>query len=270
MRTINRNATAAGLLLAVAACGPHIRPLETVMDNGEVLRPESEEVVERARVEGEVRREELKEQQGAATATALATCSPEICSAVSRGELALGMNEAQVLAATRTTPHAWDLRTASGVTLMTPRTLAAAPEDALGKVVFVNLQDGRVASYTYLDPQGYRTVATPQDATFAGRAAAQADALLRQGDEYTLAGRLDLALERYDQADILRPAHAETTLRIARTLDKALRPVEAILRYQMFIHQMELERIRAEGEVAASIAEAIARAHERIIVLEKT
>ena len=99
--------------------------------------------------------------------------------------------------------------------------------------------------------------------------ACSAAELLRQGDEYTTAGRLDMALERYDQADILRPNHAETNLRIATVLDKSLRPVEAIMRYQMFIHQMELEKIRAEGEVAASIAEAIARAHERIIVLER-
>lgn len=96
-----------------------------------------------------------------------------------------------------------------------------------------------------------------------------ADEMLRQGDEYTAAGRLDLALERYDQADILRPDHAPTTLRIAQVLDKQLRPVEAVLRYRLFIHQLELERLRAEGEVAANIAEAIARAHERIVVLER-
>jgi hypothetical protein len=96
-----------------------------------------------------------------------------------------------------------------------------------------------------------------------------ADEMLRQGDEYTAAGRLDLALERYDQADILRPDHAQTNLRIAQVLDKQLRPVEAVLRYRLFIHQLELERLRAEGEVAANIAEAIARAHERIVVLER-
>ena len=101
------------------------------------------------------------------------------------------------------------------------------------------------------------------------RAAARADALLEQGDEHVAAGRLDLALERYDQADILRPGHAQTTLRIATTLDKSLRPVEAIMRYQLFIHQMELERIHARGEAGAKIAEAIARAHERIVVLER-
>lgn len=102
-----------------------------------------------------------------------------------------------------------------------------------------------------------------------GDAACMAEELLREGDEYTAAGRLDLALERYDQADILRPGHAQTNLRLAQVLDKQLRPIEALLRYRTFVHQMELERIRAEGEVAASIAEAIARAHERIVVLER-
>lgn len=99
--------------------------------------------------------------------------------------------------------------------------------------------------------------------------AATAARLLREGDEYTAAGRLDLALKRYDQADVLRPNHPETNLRIAQVLDKQLRPVEAVLRYRMFIHQMELERIRAHGEVAAGIAEAIARARERVVVLER-
>jgi tetratricopeptide (TPR) repeat protein len=261
--------TLATVALLLSACGPHIRPLQPVMDNGEVLGTRTEEVVERARVEGEIQRDQLAEARGAAAAAALASCSGEICEAVARGEVALGMNEAQVLAATRTTPHAWDVRSNGRAMLMTPRSALDMPEDAVARVALVSLQGGRVASYTYREPQGFRTVATPQDASFAGRAASQAEALLRQGDRYTLAGRLDLALERYDQADILRPGHPETTLRIARTLDKQLRPIEAVLRYRMFIHQMELERIRAEGDVAAKIAEAIARAHERIVVLEK-
>ena len=257
------------LLALTGACGPRIRPLERVMENGEVLRPRSEEVVERARVEGEAQREQLAEQRGEAAASALASCSGAVCEAITRGEVALGMSEAQVLAATRTTAQAWDVRGDGRAGLMTPRSDLHMPEDALGAIAFVNFQNGRVASYTYRESQGFRTVASPADASFAGRSAAQADALLRQGDEFTAAGRLDLGLEKYDQADILRPGHPETTLRIARTLDKQLRPIEAIMRYQMFIHQMELERIRAEGDVAAKIAEAIARAHERIVVLER-
>ncbi|MBW3627977.1 MAG: hypothetical protein KY464_01655 [Gemmatimonadetes bacterium] len=256
-------------LVAVAGCGPHIQPLHRVMENGQVLRPGSEAAIERARVEGEIQREQLAEQLRTTSASALATCVAAVCDAITRGELVLGMTEAQVLAATRTTAQAWDVRGAGAALMMTARSDLDVPTDAVAKIAFVTLQNGRVASYTYREPQGYRTVTSPADAIPAGRSSGQAEALLRQGDDFVASGRLDLALERYDQADILRPEHPETTLRIARTLDKSLRPVEAVLRYRMFIHQMELERIRAHGEVAASVAEAIARAHERIIVLER-
>ena len=260
---------AAAAVTVAAACGPYHRPLVPVMHNGEVLPTPGEEVVARARVEGQMERERLAEQRSAATTAALATCAPAICEAISRGEVALGMSEAQVLAATRTTPHAWDTRRDGGALVMTSQPGADAPSDRVAQIAFVHLQGDAVRSFTYREPHGYRIVASPADATLRGRAAAQADALLAQGDEYAAAGRLDLALERYDQADILRPDDAETTLRIARTLDKSLRPVEAVLRYRLFIHQMELERLRAEGEVAARIAEAIARAHERIVVIER-
>ena len=178
------------------------------------------------------------------------------------------MTEAEVLAATRTTPHAWDTRGSGGVMMMTSRPDGGAAKDRVAPIAFVSFRNGEVASYTYRESQGFRTVATPYDATFAGRAAARADALLEEGDGYAAAGSIDLALARYDQADVIRPGHAETTLRIASVLDKSLRPIEAIVRYQLFIHQLELEKINARGDAAAKIAEAIARAHERIIVLE--
>lgn len=259
---------AAVLLVAAAACAPHIRPLERVMENGAVLESDADERVAAARVEGSAERARLAEQRAAATAAALAGCTEAICAAIARGELAVGMSEAQVLAATRTGAIAWDARRGGGVTVMTPRIDAPAPGDAVGEIAFIALAGDRVRSFTYREPQGLRTVASHADATLEGESAARADALLRQGDEYAAAGRLDRALERFDQADVLRPNDAATNLRIAQVLDKQLRPIEAVLRYRRFIHQMELERIRAEGEVAASIAEAIARAHERIIVLE--
>lgn len=168
----------AALPLSLAACAPYRGPLERMSRNGEVLRSDSEAVVEEARVAGEIERTRLASERPAAAA--LPSCSATAC-----------------------------------------------------------------------DPD------------------VQADQLLREGDAYTAANALDLALARYDQADILRPGHAETSLRIARVLDKQLRPVEAIMRYQLFIHQMELEKIHAHGEVAAGIAEAIARARERVVVLEK-
>jgi hypothetical protein len=261
-----RKAILLATLLPLAACAP---PLARVTTNGQILPTQADEVVARARVEGEIARDQLAEQRAASTTAALATCAPEICTAISRGEVAIGMTEAQVLAATRTTPHAWDTRRNGRAMMMTGAHDGRGPRDAMAEIALVSFQNDVVASYTYREPQGFRTVASARDATFAGRSAAQADALLRQGDELTASGDLARALERYDQADILRPNHPETTLRIASTLDKQLRPIEAIMRYQLFIHQMELERIRAEGEVAASIAEAIARAHERIVVLER-
>ncbi|HEX6925809.1 MAG TPA: hypothetical protein VF167_10265 [Longimicrobiaceae bacterium] len=261
-------AAVTALVSAAASCGPHIRPLEKTIDNGEVLRPRADEIVEQARVEGEMERERLASQRAASEGTALASCTPEICDAISRGELAIGMTEAEVLAATRTTPQAWNVRGSGGMLTMSSKEGARGVSDAVARVAFVTLQNGRVSSYTYREPSGFRTVTDPAQATLAGRAAARADALLEEGDEYAAAGRLDLALERYDQADILRPNHPETTLRIATTLDKSLRPIEAIMRYQLFIHQLELEKINARGEAAAKIAEAIARAHERILVIE--
>jgi tetratricopeptide (TPR) repeat protein len=251
----------------LAACGGP-RPIP-VMENGQLLPERTDAVVEQARRDGENERELLAEHRAADAAVALATCSPEICDAIARGELAVGMNEAQVLASTRTTPDAWDYRPSGSVTLMTARPGAIAPRDALGEIAFVSLQSGGVNSYTYREAQGFRTVSSVADASLAGRAAATADALLREGDSYAAAGRLDLALDRYDRADVIRPGHADTSLRIASTLDKQLRPIEAVLRYQMFIHQMELEKIAARGEAAARMAEAIALAQQRIIVLDR-
>lgn len=253
-------------LLLLSACGPRLAP---IMQNGAILPDQAEAAVEQARVQGEAERARLAEERAASGTAALAGCAPGICEAIARGELAIGMNEPQVLAATRTTTDAWDTRYTGAVTLMTARTGGVAPKDAVGEVAYVGLQNGVVASYTYREAQGFRVVSSPAEATLAGRAAAQADALLRQGDEFAAAGRLDMALDRYDRADVIRSGHAETNLRIASTLDKQLRPIEAILRYQLFIHQLEIEKIQARGEVAARIAEAIALAHERIIVLER-
>jgi hypothetical protein len=41
------------------------------------------------------------------------------------------------------------------------------------------------------------------------------------------------------------------------------------MRYQRFLNQLEIQRIDAVGNANAKLAEAIARAHARIIVLEK-
>jgi tetratricopeptide (TPR) repeat protein len=253
-------------LMALAACGPRLAP---VMRSGDILPDRSAAVVEQARVQGEAEQARLQEERASLGATALATCVPTVCEAVARGEVWVGMNQAQVMAATRTTSEAWETRPSGAITLMTARPGSRAPLDAVGELAFVSLQNGLVTNYTYREPQGFRTVSSPAEATLAGRAAAQADALLRQGDEFAAAGSLDLALDSYDRADVIRPGHPDTNLRIASALEKQLRPIEAIIRYQLFIHQLEMEKIAARGEAAARLAEAIALAQQRIIILER-
>ncbi len=262
---------AAALAASAGACAPHLRPLQPVMENGAVLAPQSEtdEVVDRARAEGEAQRGRLAESRGRNEAAALAGCSGRACDAIARGEVALGMTEAQVLAATRTTPEAWDSRGSGRGAVMTGRGDGAGPHDAVGEIAYLTLQNGAVRGITYREPQGFRTVSTPADATLGGVAAARAEALLREGDDFAARGDLAGALDRYDRADVLRADDPETTLRIARALDKSLRPYEAELRYRTFLHQMELERIRVTGEAYARWAAAIAEARDRLVVLDR-
>ena len=256
-------------LVLLAACGPRMQPPRPIMANGATIRAGSDQVVAGAQAEGEVVREQIAAERQVALSAALANCAPAICEAIARGELALGMTEQQVLAATGTTGNAWEVRGTGRARIMASPAFGVGPADAIAEIVHVALQDGRVRSYTYQEPQGFRTVASPWDATDAGRAASQAEALLREGDMFAVRGNFVAALDRYDRADVLRPGHGQTALRIASTLDKQLRPVEAELQYRRALQQLEIELIRAEGDAAAEIAEAIARAHQRIIVLER-
>nr|PZN89719.1 MAG: hypothetical protein DIU52_12240 [bacterium] len=93
--------------------------------------------------------------------------------------------------------------------------------------------------------------------------------LVREGDDLVARGDLDAALDRYDRAQVLQPDNVELEYRIATVLDKQLRPIEASIRYRLFLHRLELEEIEAVGDAYAKLADAIARARERIIVLEK-
>jgi len=256
------------LAAGAAACGPKIEP-RAIMQNGGTIISLSDETVAAARAEGGAEQARLADDAAETMSVAMATCQPAICQAIARGEVVLGMTPDQVYAATHSAPAAWQRRTSGRGSLLTAQPGARAPQDVIGEVVMVALQDGVVKSYTYREPQGLRTVASAADATAAGRAAAQADALLREGDDFALNGDMVRALERYDRADVLRPGNAETTLKIARALDKQLRPVEALVRYQLFLHQMELEKIHARGDAAAKMAEAIALAQQRIVVLER-
>jgi tetratricopeptide (TPR) repeat protein len=211
----------------------------------------------------------LQEERDAIAAEALATCAGEICAAIARGEVALGMNETQVLAATRTTYDAWTVRRTDGGAIMVPRSARHAPSDAVARVAMVHVGDGRVRSYSYNEAQGIRLVSAPEDATTAGRARALADMMIREGDDLAARGQFELALNRYDRAHVLSPENPEVTYRVATTLDKMLRPMEAEIQYRLFLHQLEMDRIRATGEIYARMAEAMIYARERLVVLDR-
>ena len=215
-----------GLLAAalIAACTPaqiHEEPI--IYQGGRVGTIEGTATAsENAR-----EREEMAARRDSIALAALATCAPDVCDAVMRGELALDMTETQVLAATRTTWSAWSVADAGGTTVMAPASLSVLPQDIVGPVAMVSL-------------------------------------LVASG-----VGAMVAALNRYDRADILRPGDPMTTYRIATALDKELRPIQALVQYQLFLHQLELERIDAEGDAAAKLADAIAQARARIIFIER-
>ena len=96
-----------------------------------------------------------------------------------------------------------------------------------------------------------------------------ADQLLIEGNDLLAANDLDGALNRFDRASVLRPDDKEVEYRIARLLDLQMRPREALMRYQRFMNGLEIDKIKAQGEASATMAEAIALAQQRIVVLEK-
>jgi len=214
-------------------------------------------------------REEIAGRRDSIALEALATCAPDVCDAVVRHEVALDMTETQVLAATGTTPEAWSVRYSGLSTVMVPASTHSLPEDVVGPLAMVQIRGGGVSSYGYREAQGIRVVSSPSDATTEGRADALAEAMLREGDELAARGAFDAALNRYDRADILRPGDPMTTFRIATALDKQLRPIQALIQYQLFLHQLNLERIEAKGDADAKLAEAIAQARARIIFIER-
>jgi tetratricopeptide (TPR) repeat protein len=255
-------------LLAVAACAPTRVHEDPILRTGDRVA-NADAAIEAARRDAARTSGEAAAQRDALTAAALASCAPEICAAITRGEVALGMTATQVMAATRTTDAAWHARDAGAATVMVPATTALAPRDAVGELAMVQLRNGAVAAYSYNEAQGVRLVASRADATTAGRASAMAEMLLREGDDYAARGEFDMALNRYDRAQVLRPDDPQVEYRIATTLDKQLRPIEALIRYRLFLHRLELERIQVTGEAWGNLASAIAHARERVIVLER-
>jgi hypothetical protein len=238
------------------------------MQNGDRVAS-ADATVEATRAESARENSELTKARDANAAQALASCAGAVCNAIARGEVAIGMTEPQVLAATRTTEAAWSVRDAGGASVMVPVSTSNAPRDVVGELAMLQLSNGRVQAYSYREAQGVRVVSNAQDATTEGRATAMADMLVREGDDLVARGDFNGALNRYDRAQVLRAGDAMIDYRIATVLDKQLRPIEAQIRYQLFLHKLELEKIRAVGEANAQLANAIAHAKERIVVIEK-
>jgi tetratricopeptide (TPR) repeat protein len=249
-----------------AACAPKRVHQEPILENDDRVPEVS---VSGAAAQAANQQAVQQMSRDSIAAEAMATCAGTICEAVTRGELSIGMNETQVLAATRTTYDAWTIRRSAGAAVLVPRSLQYAPTDAVGEVAMVQVASGRVSSYSYREPQGVRVVSSPEDATTAGRSAAMAEQLIREGDDYVARGEFERALNRYDRAHVLKPADPMITYRVATSLDKLLRPRQAELQYRLFLHQLELEKIEAYGDAYAKMAEAIAYAKERIVVLER-
>ncbi|MCU0634767.1 MAG: hypothetical protein MUE41_07835 [Gemmatimonadaceae bacterium] len=256
-------------LTALAACnGPRVVQETPIIVTGDrIATADSVIIAEAAR--SEALRGVAVARRDSLLLTATAGCAPEHCAALARGEVALGMSEAQVMAATRTADAAWTVRRAGAATTMTPASLEMPPRDGVGEVALVQMAGGRVSSVTYRERQGLRTVASAADASAAGRSRAIADALIREGDDFNAAGNRALALERYDRALVMVQDDAMLQYKVATLLDLQLRPVEALMRYQKFLLSLELQRIDATGAANARLAEAIALAQQRIVVLQR-
>jgi len=254
---------------SLAACnGPRVVQERPVLMTGDRVAMADEAIAD-ARAREAVARLDRQAVHDSLTAAAVAICAPAICDAIGRGEVALGMTRAQVMAATRSAPEAWSVRRTGSSTVMTPASLDAMPVDAQGTVALVQFDGDQVASVARRDRTGLRVESRADDTTRASRTVALANALVREGDDFVAAGDRALALERYDRALVLAPDDAMLNYKVGQLLDQQLRPVEALMRYQKFLLSLELQRIDAVGTQNAKLAEAIALAQQRIIVLDR-
>lgn len=254
---------------ALAACnGPRRINEEPIIRTGDRV-PSSDAKVEAVRSRTEQHQDALVSRRDSLTLLAAQDCTPAICAALGRGEVALGMNANQVMAATKSTESTWSIRESGPSMVMVARYPSTPPRDASGEIAIVQLADHKVTSYSYREPQGIRVVSVAADETSDGRARAQAAALVRDGDALLVSGNRPAALDRYDRASVLSPNDPSLQYKVATLLDQELRPLEALMRYQRFLHQMELEKIKVQGDAYAKLADAIAHARERVIVLEK-
>ncbi|MEP6729345.1 MAG: hypothetical protein ABJE10_01840 [bacterium] len=252
----------------IAACANPKRVDEvpiTVMRNGDLIEAPMH-TIDAATTQALESRLAGRANRDSVAAIAFASCA-DACAALGRGELALGMTETQLFTATHTTDIAWSSRRSGGVEVLSPRDPDMSPSDAIAPLALVQLAGGRVASITYREPQGLRTVTNSADVSDANRA--RATALVKEGDALAAAGDFTSALDRYDRASVIDRADAEVQYKMAASLDKLLRPIEAKLRYQLFLNQLEIQKIEATGNANAKLAAAIVQARERIVVLEK-
>lgn len=256
-------------LLALAACWPPKQIDEVpIMKNGDRVAS-NDSIIADARRTADADRLRQLQASDTLSAIALRDCAPAVCDAIARGEVALGMTPVQVMAATRTTENAWLIRSSSGVTVMSPGNRDMPPRDVVGPLAVVQVGSGGVSTYSYREREGLRVVSAPGDASATARASSLAEGLIRQGDNLAANGQFAAALDYYDRASLLVPANAEIDYKIATSLDKLLRPIEAALQYRLFLHKLELQKIDAVGTANARLAEAIALAQQRIIVLER-
>lgn len=264
-------AGAGAIMLGGCYRGPEVGGIPVAQNNPANIPDNQEAYARAASHRADSLRTALANESSEVTLAAMSSCTPDICAAVGRRELALGMSPAQVLVATNSSRAAWLVRgTESEGTMMPSTSSNARIADRVSEVVMVTFRGGRAISYTYREPAGLRTVAAPADATSAGRRRALAQSLLEQGDQLVAAGRSDAALARYDQADVIDPNDPGTTLRIAKLLDQQMRPVEALMRYQKFLHEMDIDRINAVGRANAELAGAVVAAQARVVHLQQT
>jgi hypothetical protein len=268
MTPVVRFLLVAPVLAATAACATSRVREAPIMVNSDRV-PSTDSVIAATAQRGEAERARLEATRDSLNQLALATCTGDVCGGLAKGEVMLGMNTAQVMVATRTTPEAWTVRPAGTATVMTPRSLATPPRDAIGEVAMVQVGPSGASTFAYRERQGLRLVSSPMDTTRDARQAVIGDRLEREGDDFLAAGNRELALDRYDRALLLKPRDAMLEYKVASLLDLQLRPVEALMRYQRFLQMLELQRIDAQGRANARLAEAIALAQQRVIVLRE-
>lgn len=257
-----------GVMLFATACAPYPQRVDqpvTIPNNANV--PQVDPATAAGATQAEYAR--IRFSADSVYALAVRNCAQGICDAIGRGEIMLGMTPEQVMAASRTGPQAWILRRFDGFGTMVPASPNASPYDRVGQVMVVQLDRGAAAVVSRRGPQGIMVASNPQDQTTQARARAQAEALVREGDDLVASNDMAGALNRYDRASVLDPDQPEIEYKAARLLDLQLRPQEALMRYQRFLLSMELERIKAQGEANARLAEAIALAQQRVIVLQR-